>query len=83
MNLREFVKNSLIKARSGNETEFFYQYESNNGLFILKGTVKNGIADFEITRTVDGHRCSRVPVFQMPLTDDLIADIAEIAVESL
>lgn len=83
--MRNFIKNGLVNTRNKNMKTFDYQYESDNGDIIsMKGNVKNGMADFEIIRTkANGHRCSSVPIFQMPLTDELINNIAEIAVESL
>ncbi len=83
--MRDFIKNGLVNTRNKNMKIFDYQYESDNGDIIsMKGNVKNGMADFEIIRTkANGHRCSSVPVFQMPLTDELINNIAEIAVENL
>lgn len=83
--MRNFIKNGLVNTRNKNIKTFDYQYESDNGDIIsMIGNVKNGMADFEIIRTkANGHRCSSVPVFQMPLTDELINNIADIAVESL
>lgn len=83
--MRNFIKNGLVNTRNKNMKTFDYQYETDDGdIITMKGNVKNGIADFEIIRTkVNGHRCSSVPVFQMPLTDELINNITEIAVESL
>lgn len=83
--MRNFIKNGLINTRNKNMKTFDYQYELDNGDIIsMIGNVKNEMADFEIIRTkANGHRCSSVPVFQMPLTDELINKIAEIAVESL
>lgn len=83
--MRNFIKNGLVNTRNKNMKTFDYQYETDNGdIIFMKGNVKNGMADFEIIRTkANGHRCSSVPVFQMPLTDELINNIAEIAVESL
>jgi len=83
--MRSFIKNGLVNTRNKNLKTFDYQYECDNGDVIsMKGTVKNGVTDFEITRTrANGHRCSSVPVQGMPLTDDCIEKIIEIAVEAL
>lgn len=83
--MRNFIKNSLVNTRNKNMKTFNYQYKTDKGDIIsLKGSVKNGNADFKIIRTkANGHRCSSVPVFQMPLTDELINQIVEIAVENL
>lgn len=83
--MKNFIKNGLANTRNKNMKTFDYQYKSDNGDIIsMKGSVKNGMADFEIIRTkANGHRCSSIPVFQMPLTDELINNIAGIAVENL
>ena len=83
--MRSFIKNCLVNTRNKNMTTFDYQYENDNGDTItVKGAVKNNIADFTIERTkADGHRCSAVPVYGMPLTNKCIEEIAELAVENL
>lgn len=86
--MRDFIKNELINTRNKNMKTFAYQHTCtgyNNGDVIsMKGTVKNNCADFEITRTkANGDRCSSVPVYGMPLTDDCISQIVEIALEAL
>ena len=83
--MRNFIKNCLVNTRNKNMTTFDYRYEVDNGDTItVKGTVKNGNADFTIERTKsDGHRCSAIRVFEMPLTDTCITQIEELAVENL
>lgn len=83
--MRNFIKNGLVNARNKNMKAFDYKYESTNGDIIsMKGNIKNGNADFTITRTkVNGHQCSSIPVYGMPLTDKCIIEISELAVENL
>ena len=83
--MRNFIKNCLVNTRNKNMKTFDYEYECDDGDIIsVKGNVENSVADFEITRTKsNGHRCSSVPVFKMPLTDELINKIVEKAIESL
>lgn len=83
--MRNFIKNGLINTRNKNMKTFDYQYECNDGdIITMKGSVKNGNADFVIERTkANGHICSSVPVYEMPLTDKCIEQIIEIAVEAL
>lgn len=83
--MRSFIKNGLINTRNKNMSTFDYRYEADNGDTItMKGTVKNNIADFTIERTkANGHCCSAVPVYGMPLTNMCREEIAGIAVESL
>lgn len=83
--MRNFIKNTLVNTRNNNMKTFDAQYKRNDGDIIsMKGNVENDITNFEITRTkANGHRCSSVPVLGMPLTDDCISQIAEIAVEAL
>lgn len=83
--MKDFIEKSLSNARKRKLKNFYYQYKSaNDDIISMIGNVTDKMANFEITRTkADGHRCSSVPVFQMPLTDELINQIAGIAVESL
>lgn len=80
-----FIKNGLVNARNKNMKTFDYHRECNDGDVVsMKGTVENDAADLEITRTkANGHRCSSVLVQGMPLTDEWISKIVEIAAESL
>ena len=84
-NMKDFIRNELVNIRNKNIKTFDCQYVSDNGNTIsMIGNVKNGMADFEITRTkANGHKCSGIPVFQMPLSDELINKSAEIAVKNL
>lgn len=83
--MKNFIKNGLINARNKNNKTFDFQYERDDGDIIsMKGSICDGNASFIIERTkVDGHKCSAVTVHQMPLTDKLINEIAEIAAEAL
>lgn len=83
--MRNFIKNGLINTRNKNMKTFEYQYERDDrDIITMKGNVKNGNADFVIERIKpDGHICSSVPVYEMPLTDKCIKQIIEIAVEAL
>lgn len=83
--MRNFIKNALVNTRNKNMKTFDYQYECDDGDIIsVKGIVENNNATFTISRTkADGHRCSSVPVQEMPLTDTCISQIVEIAVEAL
>jgi hypothetical protein len=83
--MRDFIKNKLSEVRDKKLNSFDYQYKCDDGEIIsMKGTVKDGRADFEITRTkANEHCCSRVPVFGMPLTTEYFTEIAKIAVEAL
>ena len=83
--MRNFIKNTLVNTRNNNMKTFDAQYKRDDGDTIsMKGNVENDIANFEIKRTkANGHRCSSVPVFGMPLTDNCISQIAEIAAEAL
>ena len=83
--MKDFIRNGLINTRNKNMKNFNYQYKCDDGDIIsMVGNVKKGIANFEITRTkANGHRCSSVPVSQMPLTDETINKVVEIAVENL
>lgn len=83
--MREFIKKKLTDVRSQNLTEFIYNLKRPSGDTItLKGKYTNGISDFVIERTKpNGHTCSSIPVSKMPLTDDCINQIVEIAAENL
>ena len=83
--MRNFIKNCLVNTRNKNMKTFNYQYECNDkDIISVKGNVENEVANFEITRTkANGHRCSSVPVQGIPLTDDMISQIVEIAIEAL
>lgn len=83
--MKNFIKNKLIDARNKNDINFDYQYERDDGNIIsMKGNKCDGNASFTIERTkVNGHKCSAVNVYEMPLTDELINKIAEMAVEPL
>ncbi len=83
--MKNFIKNRLKNVRNKNNINFDYQYERDDGDIIsMKGSICDGNASFIIERTkVDGHKCSAVTADQMPLTDKLINEIAEIAVEAL
>lgn len=83
--MKNFIKNGLVNTRNKNMKIFNYQYELDNGdIITMTGIVKNSNADFTIARTKsDGHKCSSIPVYQMPLTDKCMHEIAELAVENL
>lgn len=83
--MRDFIINNLIDVRNNKKKIFDYQYKSDDGDIIsMNGTIKYGKADFIIERIkANGHKCSAVPVYQMLLTDNMIVEIAEIAVEAL
>ena len=83
--MRNFIKNGLVDTRAKNMKTFDYQNSCDDGdIITMKGSVKNGNTDFTIARTKsDGHICSSIPVYQMPLTDNCINEIAEFAVENL
>lgn len=83
--MRNFIRNTLVNIRNKNMKTFDYQYERDDGdTIIVKGCVKNENADFVIERIkANGHRCSSIPVYDMPLTDKCIEQIIEIAVEGL
>lgn len=83
--MRDFIKSTLIEVREKDMKTFDTQYKRDNGDFIsIKGSVNDGNADFVIARKQEnGHTCSSVPVYGMPLTDKCIVEIAEIAVEAL
>lgn len=82
--MRNFIKNGLVNTRNKNMKTFDYQYECDDrDIITMKGSVKNGKADFVIERIkADGHICSSVPVYEMPLTDKCIEQVI-IAVEAL
>ena len=90
--MRDFIKKSLtdalLKGAKG-INEFNYQYNRADGDTIsLKGVItkknKQYLSDFRIERTkADGHKCSAVPVFGMPLKQKTISQIAEFAAEQL
>ena len=90
--MRNFIRKSLTNAfhesRKG-KNEFDYQFNRADGDSIsikgsVSGTFKNRVADFRIERIKsNGHHCSAIPVFGMPLTDKCISDIVEIALENL
>jgi len=82
--MREFITKTLKKARITGKMDETYVATDGFGTVTLKGTVTNGLADFELKRTKpNGHQCSGMPVMGMPLTDNNIVDIADRAVESL
>ena len=83
--MRNFIKNCLVNTRNKSMKTFDYKYEKDNGDTItVKGVVKNSNANFIISRTkTDGHNCSNIPVVEMPLTDNCINQIVELAVENL
>ncbi len=83
--MRNFIKNCLVNTRNKNIKTFDYQYENDNGDTItVKGIVENNNATFTISRTkANGHNCSNIPVVEMPLTDNCISQIVELAVENL
>ena len=83
--MRSFIKNALVNTRNKNMKTFDYQYENDNGDTItVKGSVENNNATFTISRTKDdGHNCSSIPVVEIPLTDECISQIVELAVENL
>lgn len=83
--MRNFIRNELVNTRNNNMKTFSYQYECDDGdVITMKGSVKNENADFVIERTkANGHTCSSVPVYEMPLTDKCIEHIVEIAVAAL
>ena len=83
--MQNFIMNSLVNTRNKNLKAFAYQHTCDNGDNIsVNGAVKYGNAEFTISRTTAaGHRCSNIPVYQMPLTDKYIHYIAEFAAENL
>ena len=83
--MRNFITKSLRDVKKENKKHFEYALTRENGDTIsCKGDVTNGLADFVIDRIkVNGHHCSSVPVVGMPLTEEAINTITEIAVESL
>ena len=83
--MRCFIKNALVNTRNKNMKTFDYQYKNDNGDTItVKGIVENSNATFTISRTkADGHNCCNIPVMEMPLTDNCISQIVELAVENL
>ena len=64
---------------------FDYQYECDGkDIISVKGSVENNNATFTISRTkANGHNCSNISVVEMPLTDNCISQIVELAVENL
>ena len=83
--MRNFIKNCLVNTRTKNLKTLDYHYETDDGDTItVKGIVKNDNATFTISRTkANGHKCSSIPVQEMPLTDNCISQIVELAVENL
>lgn len=83
--LRSFVKNNLAKVKNDGLKSFCFTYDDASGnVFEIKGSAADMVSTFTITRTKpDGHRCSSMPVFEMPLTDKCMIQIAEFAVENL
>lgn len=80
--MRDFIKNTLAKAKKTKIVEGTYSGREGN-VVDIKGTVIKNLASFEIVRTKGDHRCSSVNVVAMPLTDKAIQNIAELAVENL
>lgn len=90
--MRDFIKKSLadvLRSAVRGIMEFEYRFKRENGdvISIVGSVVKQGrgfLADFRINRVREnGHSCSAIPVFGMPLNQKMIAYIAELAVENL
>ena len=83
--MRDFIKDGLVNIRNKGVKTFSYQYKRDDGdIIVMCGNAKNGNADFSISRIKsNGHKCSNIPVYQMPLTDKYIGEIAEFAAENL
>lgn len=83
--MREFIISKLIEIQNQELKYFDFQYKcDNDDLISIKGKTRYGVADFIIERLKsDGHKCSSIPVYQMPLVEKCINEIAEQAMESL
>lgn len=83
--MRNFIREHLRNVRDRRLRLFDYKYVCADGDVIeLKGSADNGIATFRIERTkANGHNCSAVPVYDMPLVDGCIEQVVELAVEAL
>ena len=80
--MRAFIKKALESAKETGKISGTYTGWKDN-VVTIEGSVKEGLANFNINRTWNGSRCSRVPVIGMPLTDKAINHIANVAAENL
>lgn len=86
---KDYTINMLNYIRDNDFSEFSYrclygevgQCET----IYIEGTVDTkGLATFRIERMLpNGHRCSAIPVFEMPLTDKAFEELAELVRENL
>lgn len=84
-----YVANMLKYIRDNDFSEFSYRCLYGEAgqceTIYMEGTLDpKGLATFRIERMLpDGHRCSEIPVFEMPLTDKAIEQVAKRAKENL
>ena len=82
--MKSFIKNVLINTKCKNLNTLDYHLECDDGSIIsIVGNVQDEKATFTITRTVNGHQCSSIPVMEMPLTDEYIERIVHFAIDNL
>lgn len=85
--IKNFIIGTLRAVRDQHLTEFEAQHKSEDGELTTIKDVKileDNTADFRITRTLaNGHCCSGIPVFGMPMEEDLFEQISEFALENL
>ena len=80
--MRAFIKKALESAKKTGKISGTYTGWKDN-VVTIEGSVKDGLANFNISRTWNGRRCSKVPVIGLPLTDKAINHIANLAAENL
>ena len=86
--MRNFIISFLTNVINCDISEFAseeYKGEySEYGSIKILGKKNKGKGTFEIERTLsNGHRCSRIPVIDMPFTRENIEYIADLACENL
>ncbi len=80
--MRDFITKTLESAKSTGKISGTYTGWKDN-VVTIEGSIKDGLANFNITRIRNGVRCSGIPVMGMPLTDKAIGYIADLAAENL
>ena len=86
--MKDFIINFLVSVMNSNLSEFasedYKGKHSEYGSIKILGKKNKDKGTFEIERTLpNGHRCSRIPVIDMPFTRENIERIADLAYENL
>ena len=80
--MRELIINALENAKKTGKLSGRYTGWKDN-VITMEGTIKDNTASFRIERIWNGRKCSAIPVMDMPLTEEAICHIADLADENL